>query len=548
MSSSTEQQRAQKISDQCLLQLSQIAVDAKRGDMTVLRARELKRIRDASLTSNMQLEREKNEKQQKDRNDLHRLSKERVKKWANTIEGQRLKRLQSRKIKSEQDEIAKKKLDVEEAELQARKRKEAIKDAKRLQYMQTDRVKGFHAALTLTEVLKERDAQVDMKAKKQEFEKTKFDKFLAEQNENYRESLLEEAHNVAEKNKTAYEIAQFQKLQIEDRIRIKNEERKENKAEGEQIKEQYENYKKVTDMIKKHNNKCKEELRDTYTLEMELKKQRAKDEEKVKEEFDKEIKKFVNAKRQMARLRQQKEEELFNDFQAHTKKICDKLLADTQARTDDEDDRIARAVYEQEMKRVKEEEEKAQAELEAIKETNLQRIRMIEDHAEERKMDMLRDKAFLDYRMKEDRKFKESVEKARKKRRANAVEIQDFYKRQTKSREEKTRKEIEKQLELDVENSQQMIDEEDIFQQYAEQVIQDAKHNKRALFPLLKAKNEGPGGGRGPRCQGNAGLRPSYIVKDDTGVQLPHYLKDDDTYKKTYGHVGRTSNRLGFNW
>ena len=78
---------------------------------------------------------------------------------------------------------------------------------------------GFHAALTLTEVLKERDAQVDMKAKKQEFEKTKFDKFLAEQNENYRESLLEEAHNVAEKNKTAYEIAQFQKLQIEDRIR-----------------------------------------------------------------------------------------------------------------------------------------------------------------------------------------------------------------------------------------------------------------------------------------------------------------------------------------
>ena len=375
-----------------------LAGDTNHRDVTVLRARELRRIRDAAQTSNDALAIEKNEKKQKERDDLYRLSKDRVKKWANTIEGQRLKRLQSRKIKTEQDEVEKKKVDIAEAKLQADKREEAIKDAKRLQYMQTDRVKGFHAALTLTEVLKERDAQVEMKDRKLNWEKTKDAKLLQQQKTNYEESLKEEADKAAEKANTAYEVAQFQRLQEQDRIRIKKEEQAENIIEGKELKEQYENYKTITNEIIKHNTKCKVELRDTYFQEMQLKKQRVKEEAQRDVEIEKEIRKFVNAKREMARLRQQKEEELFNDFQTQSNKICDKLHADMKAQTDDEDDRIAKAVYEQEMKRVREEEEKAQAELEAIKETNLQRIKMIGDHEEERKMDMLRDKAFLEQR------------------------------------------------------------------------------------------------------------------------------------------------------
>ena len=39
------------------------------------------------------------------------------------------------------------KLDIEEAKLQAEKRKEAIERAKTLQYYQTDRVKEFHVCM-----------------------------------------------------------------------------------------------------------------------------------------------------------------------------------------------------------------------------------------------------------------------------------------------------------------------------------------------------------------------------------------------------------------
>jgi len=519
--------------------------DVKRQDVAIIKAKDWHRMRNVS---NFQLEAEKHEWQWKEREALFELSQNRVKQWDNTIEGQRLKKLQARKIKMEQDEAERQIIDIEEAKLQAKNRKEAIESAKRLQYMQTDRVKGFHAALTLTEVLKERDAQVDMKIAKRDWEKHKEDELVAQQKQNYEDSLREERDKAKVKFHQAFDTAQFQKQQEQDRAGRKKEEMLEDIVEGRAIKEQYETYKIAKNEIEKQKTKEKIALRDSYFKEWEFKQERLKEEKLREIEIEKEIKKFVNAKRQMALLRQKKEEELFNTFQKHTQNICNKLEKEMNSKVDDEDERIAKAVYEQEMKRVREEEEKAQAELEGIKETNVQRLRMIKDHQNERKENMLRDKAFLEERMKNDKSFKESVEIAKSKRRADAVAIQDFYKQQSASKNQKIKDEIAKQLEADVQNTQILEKEEEMFQLYADKVIEDAKSQKRTLFPLLKARTEGPGGGRGPKFQGNAGLRPSYIVEDATGVQLPHYMKDEAMKEKVYGHVGRTGNRMGFNW
>ena len=93
-----------------------------------------------------------------------------------------------------------------------------------------------------------------------------------------------------------------------------------------------------------------------------------------------------------------------------------------------------------------------------------------------------------------------------------------------------------------------LVEEERIFQEYADKVIEEAKSRDRNPFPLIKARTEGPGGGRGPKFEGNGGMRPSYIVADGSGVQLPHSTKDEETYKKAYGHVGKSNTRLGFTW
>lgn len=65
-------------------------------------------------------------------------------------QGQRQKRLQARRIREEKEEEERQAIDIEEAQFQAQKRKEAIEKAKTQQYYQTDRVKGFHVSI-LTE-------------------------------------------------------------------------------------------------------------------------------------------------------------------------------------------------------------------------------------------------------------------------------------------------------------------------------------------------------------------------------------------------------------
>ena len=62
------------------------------------------------------------------------------------VQGQRLKKLEARKIREAKEEEEKVQIDIEEAKFQAARRKEAIEQAKTLQYYQTDRVKGFHVS------------------------------------------------------------------------------------------------------------------------------------------------------------------------------------------------------------------------------------------------------------------------------------------------------------------------------------------------------------------------------------------------------------------
>ncbi|CAF5219610.1 unnamed protein product, partial [Rotaria magnacalcarata] len=86
-----------------------------------------------------------------------------TKHWTNTIAGARERKLEMRKIREQEEEDRKKLLDIEEEKLAAERRREHIEKAKQLKYYETDRVRTFHSALLHTEVLKERDLQIEMK-------------------------------------------------------------------------------------------------------------------------------------------------------------------------------------------------------------------------------------------------------------------------------------------------------------------------------------------------------------------------------------------------
>jgi len=133
-----------------------------------------------------------------ERKRLHEKSVAVVKNWPNTIEGQRMRKLEARKLRAEAEEKKMQIIDKEEAKFQQAKSKEAIDKAKTLQYYQTDRVKSFHAAMMLSEVLKERDAQVEMKKKMKELQLKRDEKL-----ETYHDVEFKEAMEREEKEKNA---------------------------------------------------------------------------------------------------------------------------------------------------------------------------------------------------------------------------------------------------------------------------------------------------------------------------------------------------------
>merc|ERR1712137_52878 len=103
------------------------------------------------------------QKKEHEKERLRDLSRKQVNSWGNTLAGQRKAKLEAKKLREEREEEIRKQEDIDEAIFKAAERKKAIAHAKTLTFAQTDRVKGFHGALVLTEVLKEREAQLQLK-------------------------------------------------------------------------------------------------------------------------------------------------------------------------------------------------------------------------------------------------------------------------------------------------------------------------------------------------------------------------------------------------
>ncbi|KAI8835595.1 hypothetical protein BJ741DRAFT_607348 [Chytriomyces cf. hyalinus JEL632] len=98
--------------------------------------------------------------QSEDRQHLHALSRARVSKWTNTIQGHRKQKLVARATRAAEEEKQRALIDAEHAEAESRAREELIGRAKHMQYCQQDNVRAFHSRVLLAQVLEERDLQV----------------------------------------------------------------------------------------------------------------------------------------------------------------------------------------------------------------------------------------------------------------------------------------------------------------------------------------------------------------------------------------------------
>lgn len=495
-----------------------------------------------------QIEEEKLQKMIREREERKAKSKEVVQHWGNTIAGQRQRKLEARKLREQKEEEERKQIDLEEAKYQAQQRKEAIDKAKTQQYYQTDRVKGFHSALMLTEVLKEREAQLELKRLQAQANEGKDKEWLDKARREHEEAIRLDQEQAFGRIMAAKTNQNFLKAQIREHHKNKEKMELEDNKEGEELQKlalQHKLEKEHLDVIRKDE---KQQLLEDNRKQIEERAALKKLQENQEDEEDEECRVFAAAKRKMMRLRAQKEKQLHDEKQRELEAIRERLGAQLKHKMDDEDERIRDAVREAEEKRAKEESEKETKMRKILKEEAEHRHLQMKEAEQKIKDERRGELETIRIRQAADEIFRRNEEEKQARKRAENKGLSGFLLDQADQRRVKEHETKQQNLALDQANMELLAVEERQFQEYAKKVIDHCEKGGRNVYPLRKAAQPGHGGGAGPVFDDKGGIRPSYMVMDKSGKQMPHYQRDSTEETKQNIHDVQTKKRLGFVW
>uniref|UniRef100_A0A3B4B8C3 Trichohyalin-plectin-homology domain-containing protein n=1 Tax=Periophthalmus magnuspinnatus TaxID=409849 RepID=A0A3B4B8C3_9GOBI len=510
--------------------------------VTVLSKSELMRIQDQ--LKNVDREQELRIQEAKRREAMHLQSKEVVKLWSNTIAGQRQKNLEAKAIRQQIEEEKRKQLDLEEHEFKEQKIKEAIEKAKTQLFYQTNRVKSLHGAYLLSHVLKEREAQIQLKqyikdASKDvnktllEAAKARDDEALRREEEKSRQkkeqtlSVVEELKNIMEKELAREHERQLKKQEREEIHKLHELHLWEQKREQEQQKE---DRKQLMQVNQEHltNRQLEKVIHDQ------------------KEQMEEEQRKlYLSAKQKMTKLRRDKEKEII-EIQSKRERILEKIVATQQEQAENEELKIAQAVAEREAREAKlklEEEEKKAAMMKsmAVHREREEKERMKEEI-------QLKNKEMLQSKKEADKIYEEKQQLKAQKRKEELQKLQEFNRTQMAEKHSKEQQQIQDMEKFKAMNAQIQAEEEFQFQLYAKDVINTAEKANLNVVPLYKAVREGIGGGSGAAFNG---IRSSYVVQDSSGAQMPKYISGATQNIKTLNeamNIEHAKKRLGFQW
>ncbi|NWW43535.1 CC173 protein, partial [Pedionomus torquatus] len=456
--------------------------------------------------------------EQKEREETRLRSKAAVKDWPDNIMGLAQRKLKAKKLREEREEEERKLLDLEEQEFQAAKRKEAIERAKTYLYYQTERLRGFHNALLLTEVLKERDAQVEFKKLKSDVNKKKDE----EKEHECKEALLREQEKAHQHYMNQQALRRDQLKQIKERKHQEDLAKLEAKREGEQIERLNQLYQLEIQrsMEKKQEEKAEHrKLYDEYVTDQKIIK--AIEKQKQMEEDDR-IKAHFKAKETIAKLMKEKQAEMRRLTQERQDKIVSQLAAQMNEALKREDDRLARDIEKKEAEQEKKHKEKEAKEKAAIESIAEHRATVMKMKVEKEREEKEEGKKELSALMEKNRIYLE-MEKAKKQRQREAnMEVQKIQVQQMAEKQAKKHQEKQADLDYDAQKEAIALCKEREFQSYAKQVIELESKKTHHLYPLLKAFKDERGLGHRPFFRGRQGISTSFQPEDDAGTQLPY--------------------------
>ncbi|XP_063355556.1 cilia- and flagella- associated protein 210 [Pelmatolapia mariae] len=484
----------------------------------------------------------------KQRENLHLQSQEVVKLWPDTLHGQRLKRLQEKKIRKEIEEEQMRLADLEEAKYQEQRRKEIIEKAKTQLYCQTDRVKGLHSALLLTEVLKERDAQIELKQRRKSANIDVDKAFLHMVQTREDEALKQEQEKAMQRKLVRQVAAEDLRNQIKENELLRERQKLESKKDGDEIQRLQALHQLERRMESEREANQKISLMQAHQEHITNRDLiRATDAQKQEAE-EEQRKLFLSTKQKIMKLRKEKEKELLREAQTRRERIINKLTVTQQEQAVSEEQKIAKAVAESEAKQAQQQLEEDEKKAAMLKSIGVHRELMRQEKEEKDKIERKKAQEALQAKKEGDRIFTEKQQLKVKKIREEEREVQDFNAAQMAEKSARLQQLREQDHEFEAKNAELIAEEKNRFQQYSQQIINAAAEAQRNVFPLCKAAREGIGGGSGPVF---SGVRPSYLVQDRTGAQMPKYVSlATQNIKKLHEAVDiqDAKRRLGFTW
>ncbi|KAK2498162.1 hypothetical protein MC885_018677 [Smutsia gigantea] len=486
--------------------------------------------------------------EKKAKKEMHVRSQDMVKHWTNTYAGMKEQKLEAKKKRGEEIEAERQILDVEEAIHKQGERKKAIEYAKQYQFYQTERVKNFHvllvfflSGLLVSRVIKERDAQIESQKSK-----IKSDKKWEEQLKlNIKKAFKEEQEKAEKRRRDRVALANDHLKQIKEHKEEEERRRKHEEKDAEEIKRQNSLYE--TEMRNKLEKKKEvmNENRRLFFEHMNDKNIIKAVEQQQKEEEDEKIRKFIKAKKHLTQMRKEKEAETHRLMEERRERINNFLSELMKEKLDNEDLIIARDIAEAEAeweKREREKYEKNKAELKLIAE---HRATVMKNKEEEERQRKIEGKEHLLAIMKADQIFQEHEKEKKFKADKKHREVQDAHIQQMAKNKFNAKEAKQAELEYYRLTEALVTEKEKEFQDYAREVIRlESESTNKYIYPLIKAVQEGPGGGHGPIFVDRGGLRPSYQANDTTGVQLPFF----NSQRAKYSNFQKSKGRLGFTW
>lgn len=418
--------------------------------------------------------------------ELHEKSLALTRNWNNTIEGSRRHKLQQKTIREAKNEAERQAVDIEFAKVMAVERKAALEQAKLKQYHETDKVKSFHSAMKLSEVLKEREAQIELKKLIDEIKLEQEREIAAQFQQIQSAKDIKEVEKYRKKQIEVDQLREFQKKQVQRKEEIKERHKEEVLHEGEIIAQLNEQYRFEKEQLQKIRKQQQKDLRGEYdrTLENKLRNQEAA--AIIDEEENDEIRVYANAKKKMAIMKRQKELAILKEKEEQKERLISKIGVQLKEKDNDEDFRIAKDLAKKEAKEYNEEIRKNLKYEQDMHKIHLHRKETMQRKAEEKKQQEKEDEEFMKKKMETDLLYQMYEREKQNKRQQDMNDIQKNNSKLIKNRKEKAEKERFLEKEYIAKEMELMKHEDKQFEEYTTNVIGYMEKHGRNTYPMKK--------------------------------------------------------------